>query len=348
MLRAIYGFDHCLKFPNPAAAGTFADWWSANSWDGAGLGLNLGQCAIDQDGWLGAYTNNTNQIVTFSLAGYVPANPTKLTIGFRIKTLVAYASSHSIIHLTAADTPQDIACYLFLAGSGSAPWLTGIGKEYYAEFTYDFAAGTVAGLIDGVAIAAYTPPAMAAANKAAWAAGNGLLNFRLGSSTSGRYAIRDVYVLDAVAGDGMTGPVGPQRMYPVIPDVATGTGWTVSSGVGTLLDALVAAPPSGVTANSPANKAPLTMSLKTTAPAGTKINAVSLGLNGYSQGDAASITKVEISQGATNLAAKFVPFQRGAQNFAPVGVYPKAPDGTAWSVSNIDATAIKLTPDTAA
>ena len=348
MLRAIFGFDHCLKYTNPAANATFADWWSANSWDGAGLGLNLNQCAVDQDGWLAAYTNNTNQIVTFSTKGYVPANPTKITIGFRIKTLVAYGNSHSIIHLGSLDSPQDLTTYLFLAGSSGAPWLTGIGKEFYAELTYDFAAGTVAGLIDGVAIAPYTPPALPAAIKTSWAAGNGLVNFRLGSSTTGRYAIKDVYLIDAVAGDGMVGPIGPQRMYPVVPDTAAGTGWTVSSGSGTVLDALLAAPPSTITANSPVNKAALTMSLKTLAPAGTKINAVSLGLNGNSLGDSPSVSKVELTQGSTTSAAKFVPLARGVQNFAPVGIYPKAPDGSAWTVSNIDATAIKLTPDTAA
>lgn len=347
MLRAIYGFDHCLKYTNPAIGGTFADWWSTNSWDGAALGLNMQQCAIDQDGWLGAYTNSTNQIIPFITKGYVPVNPTKITIGFRIKMLAQYASSHSIIHLASGDSPQDIACYLFLAGLSGAPWLSVINKEYYVELTYDFAAGTVAGLVDSVAIASYTPPAMAAAIKTQWNAGNGCFNFRLGSSTTGRYAIKDVYLLDAVAGDGMVGPIGPQRMYPVIPDAAAGTAWTVSSGTGTVLDALLAAPPSTVTANSPADKAPLNLSLKTTAPAGTRFGALSLGMHGYSQGDGVSVNKVEISQGGTTLAAKFIPLQRGAQNFAPVGIYPKAPDGTTWTVANVDATAVKITPDTA-
>lgn len=347
MLRAIFGFDHCLKYTSPAAGATFADWWSANSWDGAALGTNLNQCAIDQDGWLGAYTNNTNQIVTFSAKGYVPVNPTKITLGFRIKTLVVYGGGHSIVHLGSVDYPVDIGCYLFLAGSSGAPWLTGVGKEYYVELTYDFAAGTVAGLVDNVPLATFTAPAMAAVIKTAWAAGNGHFNFRLGSSTTGRYAIRDVYLLDAVAGDGMVGPIGPQRMFPVVPDVATGAGWAASSGGGTVLDALNAAPPSTTTANSPGDKTPLNLSLSTTAPSGTRIGAVSLGLNGYSLGDGVSISKVELTQGGTTLAAKFLPLQRGAQNFTPVGIYPKAPDGTAWTAANIDATAVKITPDTA-
>ena len=109
----------------------------------------------------------------------------------------------------------------------------------------------------------------------------------------------------------------------------------------------MAAPPSTVTANSPADKAPLNLSLKTTAPAGTRFGALSLGMHGYSQGDGVSVNKVEISQGGTTLAAKFIPLQRGAQNFAPVGIYPKAPDGTTWTVANVDATAVKITPDTA-
>ena len=348
MLRAIHGFDHCLKFTNPAVNGTFTDWWSANSWYGAALGTNLNRMAVDQDGWVSGMSSSVDQIVPFALDGYVPANPTKVTFGFRIKTLSAYGNSHSIIHLGSTANPNDIGCYLFLAGPAGAPWLTGVGKEYYAELTYDFAAGTVAGFIDGVAIATYTPPALNATIKAAWMAGNGVVNFRLGNTLNARYAIKDVYVLDAVAGDGMTGPIGPQRMYPVFPDTATGAGWVPSTGSATLLDTLLAAPPATTTINSPADKTALNMSLKTTAPAGAKINAVVLGLNGLSLGDTASVSKVELIQGSATTGAKLAPLQRGAQNFAPVGIYPKAPDGTTWTVSNIDATAIKLTPDIAA
>ena len=347
MLRAIYGFDHCLKFTSPAVNATFADWWSANSWDGAALSANAARAAIDQDGWLGGYGSNIDQIITFNMTGYVPANPTKVTIGFRIKTLSAYAGQHSLVHLGSTTSPTDITTYLFMAGSAGAPWLGTAAAGYYAELTYDFVAGTVSAQIDGVAIANYTAAALSTAIKAAWAAGNGCVNFRLGNTLNARYAIKDVYILDAVAGDGMTTFIGPQRMYPVIPDSAAGAGWAVSAGSNTLLDTLLAAPPATTTVNSPADKTPLNMSLKTTAPAGTKITAVSLGLNGLSQGDNPSVSKVELSLGGTTLAAKFVPLQRAVQNFAPIGIYPKAPDGTTWTIANLDSTAIKLTPDTA-
>jgi hypothetical protein len=279
------------------------------------------------------------------LKGFVPNNPNKLTIGYRIKTLAAYTGAHSICHLTADTTPNDVACYLFLAGTGGAPWLTGVGTEYYVEHTYDFVSGVTSTLINGVAIANYTGPVMAAGSKAAFVAGNGCLTFRLGTSAGGRYAIRDIYVLDDVAGDGMTGPIGSQRIYPVQVDAASGAGW-VAAGGGTIVDTLNAPYPSANAVTSAADKTPLDTSLKHDIPAGFRIAAVKLDISGASLGDAASTSKVELTQGGTTLAAKFVSSPTGAASVSPVGLYTKAPDGADWSLAKLDATAVKLTPDT--
>ena len=78
------------------------------------------------------------------------------------------------------------------------------------------------------------------------------------------------------------------------------------------------------------------------------MNGVSLFLSGASAGDAPSTIKVEISQGGSNAPVKFIPVARTATYGAQIGLYPKAPDGTAWDVAKIDATVLKLTPDTTA
>jgi len=346
MLRAIFGTDNALKTTNPVVATVaFPDWWSTSGLPGAGQGTNIARCAIDQDGWISALSNGQDQMVPIFLNGLVPNNPNKLTIGYRIKTLVAYASAHSICHLTADTTPNDLTCYMYSAGSAGAPWLTGIGTEYYVEHTYDFVTGVVATWVNGVAIANYTPPAMSAGSKAAFVAGTGCLMFRLGTSAGGRYAIRDIYVLDDIAGDGMTGPVGSHRMYPVTLDAATGAGWTAAGG-GTIMDTLNAPLPATNAVTSATDKTPLDTSLKHSIPAGSRIAAVKLSLTGRSLGDAASSSKVEVTQGGTTLAAKFPTSPNTAQAASQISLLTKAPDGATWTLAKLDATAVKLTPDT--
>lgn len=347
MLRAIFGTDLALKTTNPAVAtAAFPDWWTLSGFPGAGQGTNIARMAIDQDGWLQAYSNGAEQILPIFLKGFVPNNPNKLTIGYRIRTAVAYASSHSICHLTADSSPNDVSCYLFLAGSAGAPWLTGVLTEYYVEHTYDFVTGVTSTLVNGVAQANYTGPVMSAGIKAAFVSGNGCLTFRLGTSVGGRYGIRDIYILDDVAGDGMTGPIGAQRIYPVQLDVATGAGWTAAGG-GTIMDTLNAPYPATNAVLSPTDKTPLDTSLKHSIPPGSRINGVQLAITGISMGDANSTSKVEITQGGTTLPAKFAASPTLAAAVTPIGVFPKAPDGTTWSLAKLDATAVKLTPDTA-
>ncbi|MNQ12052.1 hypothetical protein D3C85_249510 [compost metagenome] len=346
MLRAIFGTDNALKTTNPAVATVaFPDWWTLSGIPGAALGTNIARIAIDQDGWISGMSNGVDQIVPIFLRGLVPNNPNKLTIGYRIKTLAVYGNSHSITHLTAESTPNDVGTYLFLAGPSGAPWLTGVGTEYYVEHTYDFVTGVTSTLVNGVAQANYTGPAMPAGSKAAFVAGTGCLNFRLGTSVGGRYAIRDIYILDDIAGDGMTAPLGSQRMYPVQLDVATGAGW-VAAGGGTVLDTLNAPYPATNSVTSAADKTPLDTSLKHSIPAGSRIAAVKLGLTGKSLGDAPSTSKVEVTQGGTTLAAKFVVSSNTAQSNEQASLLPKAPDGTTWTLAKLDATAVKLTPDT--
>jgi hypothetical protein len=114
------------------------------------------------------------------------------------------------------------------------------------------------------------------------------------------------------------------------------------------MDALNAALPASTYVTSPNDKTPLVTSLKTTAPVGSRVSAVSLSLSGTSTGDGASTSKVELTQGGTTLPAKFVPVAKTITYGAPIGLYLKAPDGGDWDLAKIDATTLKLTPDTVA
>ena len=343
MLRAIYSFDHCPRTQSPVQGGVLV-----SPQVGIGQGILLPQpanVAVDQNGFIGGY-RAAESFVTIDLTGVLPPNQTKVTVGFRMLTLMVYASLHSLIHFAPASAGADTAGYLFGMGP-TAPWSQTLNAESYVEVTYDFAAGSASVLVNGVPAVFGQGPALSAATKAAFAAGTGAINFRLASSATFRYAIRDIYVVDDVAGDGMVGPIGPQKMFPIILDAADGAGWT-ASGAATPLDVLNTALPGNPYTSSPADKTPLVTSLKTTAPLGSRVNAVSLSLSGTSVGDGPSTSKIELSQGGQTLTPKFVVVQRAITYAAPIGIFPKAPDGATWDLAKIDATTLKLTPDTVA
>lgn len=343
MLRGIYGFDHCVRTQSPVLNGVL------NSPEvGFGTQATLSaptSLAVDQNGFLGSY-RSVESYVGFDLTGILPPNTTKATFGFRLLTLQALASLHSLLHFTVPSLPADVSYYLVSMGVANS-WQPVQGVEVYAELTYDFVAYTATLRVDGVNQPFIAGPALGAAVKAAFTAGTGMISFRLSSGGPSRYAIRDFYIVDAVVGDGMTGPLGAQRMYPIVLDQADGAGWTPSAG-GTALNTINAALPATPYVTSPSDKTPLVTSLKTTAPAGTRVNAVSLALSGTSLGDSPSVSKIELSQGGADAAAKFVPVAKTATYGAQIGIFPKAPDGAAWDIAKIDATVLKLTPDTSA
>lgn len=342
MLRGIYGFDHLPKTPAPALNGVMTAFAAYLGYQATVLTPT--SIGVDPDGFIGSYAVAAAN-VGFDLTGVVPANPTKVTFGFRLKVLAIYAGAHGLLYMTTAAAPNDVSYYPCIFSAGAAPWTQVVGKETYVELTYDFVAFTCTILADGVSQTVTQGNALGAAVKAAIVAGTFAINFQLSNALGSRYAIRDFYIVDAVAGDGMVGPLGPQRMFPISLDAADGAGWTPSAG-GANIDTLSAALPAAAYVTSAADKTPLVTSLKTTAPAGSRVNGVSLVLSGTSAGDAPSISKIEISQGGSNAPVKFVPVQKTATYGAQIGLYPKAPDGTAWDITKIDATALKLTPDT--
>lgn len=343
MLRGIYAFDHLPKTPTPTLNGVmvpFAQYLGAQSpvVNPTGLG-------VDPDGYIGTYVVAATN-VAFDLTGVVPPNPSKVTFGFRVKNLAVNAGSHGLLYITDSPTPNSTSYYMFALTAGNAPWSQTVGKETYVEVTYDFVAFTCTILADGVAQTVAQGNALSAQVKAAFTAGTFAVNFALSNAGGNRYAIRDFYVLDAVVGDGMTGPLGSQRMFPITTDSADGAGWTPSAG-GTAMDTLNAPLPATPYVLSPVDKTPLVTSLKTTAPPGSRVNGISLVISGTSAGDSPSTSKIEISQGGSNAPVKFVPVAKTGTYGASLGVYPKAPDGTLWDLAKLDATTLKLTPDTA-
>ena len=345
MLRAMYNFDHCAKSANLVAGQTVNPaagfgYSNATLWAPASMG-------VSSDGWLGGYASGATVNLAFDMTGIIPPNPTKVTFGWRLKTLQAYGSTHAMISFSVPGSPNDTTAYIISMAATQAPWIPAVNGECYVELTYDFVTFTPTLLINGVPTPCTIGSAPNASQKAAFVSGAWTINFVLANTVNARYAYRDIYIVDAVAGDGMTGPIGPQKMFPVFLDAADGAGWT-ALGAATPMDVLNTALPANPYTTSPTDKTPLTTSLKTSAPVGSRVNAVSLSLSGTSIGDAASTQKVELTQGGTTLSPKFVPVAKTITYGAPIGLFVKAPDGTAWDLAKIDATTLKLTPDTVA
>lgn len=343
MLRAIYNFDHCAKSATLTAGST------VNPSVGFGYSnatlLAPASIGVGADGFMGGYIAGGTVNVAFDMTGIIPANPTKVTFGWRVRTLQVYSNTHAMISFSVPGTPNDTTAYMMTISPAAAPWVPAVGNDVYVELTYDFTTFTATAMVNGAPVAVTAGPVPSAAQKAAFVSGAWTINFVLANSLNARYAYRDIYVLDAVAGDGMVTPLGPQKMFPISLDAADGTGW-VATGAGTTMDALNTALPANPYSTSPSDKTPLVTSLKTNAPAGSRVNAVSLSMSGTSIGDVASTSKVEISQGGANVAAKFVAVAKAITYGAPIGLFPKAPDGGSWDLSKIDLTTLKLTPDT--
>lgn len=344
MLRAIYNFDHCAKSAN-LVSGQTVNPAVGFGYPNATL-LTPASIGVGADGFIGGYSSGANVNMAFDMTGIVPPNPTKMVVGWRLRTLQVYAGVHAMIAFSIPSSPNDTTAYIVTMGT-QAPWVPGVGGEIYVELTYDFTTFQASVLVNGAPVTVVQGSAPNAAQKAAFVSGAWVLNFILSNTLNGRYAYRDIYILDGVAGDGGVNPLGPQKMFPVFLDAADGTGWT-ALGAATPLDVLNTALPGNPYTTSPADKTPLVTSLKTNAPAGSRVSAVSLSLSGASLGDGASTSKVEISQGGQTIPAKFVSVQKAITYGQPIGLFTKAPDGGNWDLAKLDATALKLTPDTVA
>jgi hypothetical protein len=344
MLRAAFNFAHCPKSPSVANGAVPVDWWTTSGYNPLGDQVNL--TGIDQDGFLSPTTGSlSSTVVAFQLAGKLGLNPGKLTFAFRLRINVANGGSHSIIQVTTPGSESNVAFYLLLASSTTYPWLAAGGTPY-VELTYDILNNKVNGFVNGTPIPEYTPPAPSAAIKTAMLNGTAVVNFRLTSTVNARYSVKDILVIDDLPGDGITGPIGPQVLLPIYTDSVVATDYVKSDEAKTPLQILNTPLPTLATLTSPANKNPLTASLKADIPAGARLNGVILNMAGRGLGDAPSPVVVEVSQGGTTLPVKQVNVPTTMTYGIQMAALTKAPDGTPWSAAKLDATTIKLTPDT--
>ena len=352
MLRAFFGTDNCLKTTAPAVNTIFADWWTSSGIPGIAGGLRLSNACIDQDGWLCGLSTSLESQITIDLTGLFAPAAKKITIGFRFKTLVKAAGNYQFLSLAPASAPRTTTDYLSTTGSA---WMANaaVNAELYIEATYTRATGLITYLVNGVAATESRSLTLSAGGIAAWDAGTLAMNFRLsgiGSAATARYGIRDIVVIDDVVGDGITGPIGAMRIYPIQAVSAAGEGWVPSSGSSSLVDVLnTPVPATAVILTSPSDKKPITVGLNATMPAKSRIFAVAPTLSAASMAIAPTPTSVQVSAGGTSLPAKTLSIKSGGVSWSnPIGMYRTAPDGTDWTTAKLATLAVKITPDTAA
>lgn len=352
MLRAFFGTDNCLKTTAPAVNTIFPDWWTSSGIPGIAGSLRLSNACIDQDGWISGLSTSLESQIVFDLTGLVPAAANKITIAFRFKTLVKASGNYQFLSLAPASAPRTSTDYL---STTTSAWMTGaaVNAELYIEATYTRATGLITYLVNGVVATESRSLTLSAAGVTAWDAGALAMNFRLsgiGTNATARYGIRDIVVIDDVAGDGITGPVGAMRIYPMQAISAVGEGWVPSSGTSSLVDVLnTPAPATSVVLTSPTDKKPLTVGINATLPSKSRIFAVAPTLSAGSMSVSSSSTSVQVSADGTSLPAKTLSIKGGGISWAnPIGMYRSAPDGTNWTAAKLASLAVKITPDTSA
>lgn len=335
------------------------------------LQLRLPQVWADADGYLvyrrgyGNYTDSGIGPGTNRMALYVPLKEqlanlsasSKFTFGFRYRAKeVGYSTGFAI--LTSFDLTQRIV----LMTAADLPAYAD-EKVYYVEFEVDLAAALVKRWVDGQVLSSVT---LTAALVTALAS-NGLLsltNFdptsyqanNVSGAVSATWAnglwqgFRDFYLIEDTKDDTLNRRLGPQLVKPLVPASAEINDWTAVPTDKSVVDVLKTPYTTASLfgdqvdyALSGPSQAPL--NLKFAAPTvGGKINAVMLRAATYRpSGSSGNLTaRVQLGQAKTD--DKVVPVTSTANYYQPLGVFEKAPDGSAWSADKVNATVLSLTP----
>jgi len=278
------------------------------------------------NGWLVSNaTSSGAERTSIPLDKYLVAPVAKIWFGFRCRSILNARGGAGLIYLNGTYVALD-----------SVFGVTGTTSYY--EFSYELSSGVVERWVNGVKIAN--------ANM-----GSGLRAITLGlevkGSLNGRYDYRDFYIADDQPG-GPVGPLGPQVVYPVTLDSATGSGWTTTPSSATLLEALSepGTVPTAKIATSDTSKGPITASLKATVPAGVSIAAIEMVAGARSATTGTTKLGAKLSLGGTDLAGLTPSIAPTNYSYnVGLGIFHKNPQGANWTVADIDATNLVLTPD---
>lgn len=338
MLRCVWGFDHVAKNVQETWIPT-SGYSIFRKYAVANKGL-----LINDDGWLtcppGNSPGNNNQLYV-DCSGVAVAGMSSSVFALRVKIL-ALGNTGPMLYVCGDSAGAN---YVQVLAFNQLP-KTNVGDEMFIEIVIDHVGLNYAVYIDSVLVIGPVQIGAAFNNLLKsgqyWMAAN-LTN----AGQSGLIALRDMFFLDNVTGDGFVGRQGMRRVQKIDFDVAAGTGWTTTDG-SDLLAALKVAPE---TANpallvAPTTKAPLALSMKSSIPDSQIIDAIMVMTAGKVD-VAGAITKTQMQDGSASSApvATQSPFTTTLKYGVPSGVFARHPSGARWNSANVDSASFVVLPD---
>ena len=342
MLRAIIGFNHIT--PN------VADTWIPTS--GYKLTRYINELtygrgfAVKASGGLGVHTVPvaTRSLGVLDLSQYMSKSAVPGYVHFGFKVRLEQEGTFSYGDL----------CAWIDHGNGTTgigfatfdQWFTSnskVGDETLVELTMNMSNGQFDHYRNGVYVGTGT---MSGANLTGIKAGNFSLLWSFASANgTGSCSIRNLWVTDDLPGDGITTRLGDVQVLPVVLDEAAGTNWTTSDG-SAILTALKAAPETAnpTLVNNSAGVGDLAVGLSIPA-LGNNQRIIGVQMQVAAKGSAAGNVGLSAKQGSNATTKRGIPVTTTLQYGLPNRPWTRAPDGTPWTKTNVDATSVLITPD---
>lgn len=221
------------------------------------------------------------------------------------------------------------------------------GNEIYIELEIDIENSTVGVWFDDVLLKSVS---LSGPSKTNLLAGNFWVALNLTTTnTSGLIGVKQVIAGDNIdGGDKMMGRPGRRNLYPIEVDVVTGSNWRSTTG-GTLLNVMTTDldEPNPPLAENVGFTGNLECSLKAPTIPTTGVGISSVLLMAALKGSASTVkSALSIRQNGVKTPDELTSLNTTLTYGQKVGVFGKAPDGSAWTPSKIDGTVVIVTPDT--
>lgn len=337
MFRFATGFDHCAKNVN--------DTWIPVS------GVNITRynpttgkpIIVDSDGWLtttAGVSNTTETSVSLDLGPYFGANnAAKAIFGFRIKNKTGDGTGNLISFLP---TGSGVNYHWTLGWADLPAALRVAGAEFYMEMELNTSTNQVLVFVNKVQVGASQ-----AAGPISDAVKTGLFWATLVLTSGGGsevHAIKDLYVADNIAGDGVVTRLGDLTLYPLVIDTVDQTNWTPSNSGGnavSILNAMTVPGTEGDVMSTKSAGSALEAGLSIAGvPADAVIHGISVTVSAKVD-PSSSTAKFSLKNGTTSTPdTNFAPGVTTMKYGHKVGAYAKQPDGSAWTLAAIDATKV--------
>lgn len=325
-IRAILGFEHLEAVAS----------WSDYMDNGFSFSkATSGTIARITNGWItGQSADAVYEWLKIPLGQYCGGPGNEVALGWRTRLDAYVAGSYIADTLTVrlfnmTDLPNPVS-----------------GATYYIEITMNLTTGAIRRWVNGVELSQIHT--LNASQLATAKAGNLEIQVYTKGGTAGKQSIRDIYVTDdqGAASGFPVGRLGAKVVAPINFDSVTSPDWTPNSG-SSLLAALNNASGEVPTTNyvqSAASKGDLTANLNTPGLAAGKIWGIQMTMAGKSLEAGSVLVGAKLKNGSAQVTAPNQSFTVAGGNLN-LGIFHKAPDGTDWDITKLNATDLVVTPD---